>query len=81
MKEKVGAQSSALRWNTVGSSRIDDLDFFIGDEALSPAAANYSVKVGDRLLTRFLNNTIVFSLQLSFMMFRVFSLYSVTELL
>uniref|UniRef100_A0A915B150 Actin-related protein 3 n=2 Tax=Parascaris univalens TaxID=6257 RepID=A0A915B150_PARUN len=44
VKEKVGAQSSALRWNTVGSSRIDDLDFFIGDEALSPAAANYSVK-------------------------------------
>ncbi|CAJ0955038.1 unnamed protein product, partial [Mesorhabditis belari] len=24
--------------------RIDDLDFFIGDEALSPAASNYSVK-------------------------------------
>uniref|UniRef100_A0A914USZ2 Actin n=1 Tax=Plectus sambesii TaxID=2011161 RepID=A0A914USZ2_9BILA len=35
---------------TVGSrsqkigSGVEDLDFFIGDEALSPAAANYSVK-------------------------------------
>lgn len=25
--------------------KISDLDFYIGDEALSPAAANYSVKV------------------------------------
>jgi len=28
-----------------GMGKIDDLDFFIGDEALSPAAANYFVKV------------------------------------
>uniref|UniRef100_A0A914MF56 Actin-related protein 3 n=1 Tax=Meloidogyne incognita TaxID=6306 RepID=A0A914MF56_MELIC len=27
-----------------GMGKIDDLDFFIGDEALSPAAANYFVK-------------------------------------
>lgn len=45
IKEKIGSQSSALRWNTPGSGRIDDLDFFIGDEAFSPNAANYSVKV------------------------------------
>lgn len=38
VKEKVGGQRAT-------SGRIDDLDFFIGDEALSPAAANYSVKV------------------------------------
>ncbi|VDN58126.1 unnamed protein product [Dracunculus medinensis] len=44
IKEKIGSQSSALRWNTPGSGRIDDLDFFIGDEAFSPNAANYSVK-------------------------------------
>ncbi|VDD94406.1 unnamed protein product [Enterobius vermicularis] len=37
VKEKVGGQRAT-------SGRIDDLDFFIGDEALSPAAANYSVK-------------------------------------
>jgi actin-related protein 3 len=29
----------------VGGGKIPDLDFFIGDEALSPSAANYLVKV------------------------------------
>lgn len=29
----------------VGGGKIPDLDFFIGDEALSPSAANYFVKV------------------------------------
>lgn len=33
--------------------KISDLDFYIGDEALSPSAANYSVKVGIVLLSRF----------------------------
>lgn len=28
-------------------SKIGDLDFYIGDEALSPSAANYQVKVSD----------------------------------
>ncbi|PAV83626.1 hypothetical protein WR25_21657 [Diploscapter pachys] len=45
VKDRIASsQSAALRWNTAGGGRIDDLDFFIGDEALSPAAANYSVK-------------------------------------
>ncbi|EFO17970.1 actin-like protein 3 [Loa loa] len=44
IREKVGSQSSALRWNANTSSRIEDLDFYIGDEALSPSAANYAVK-------------------------------------
>ena len=30
---------------TTGAGKIPDLDFFIGDEALSPSAANYFVKV------------------------------------
>lgn len=34
---------NASMYNKIGAGRIDDLDFFIGDEALS--AANYSVKV------------------------------------
>lgn len=46
VKDRIASsQAAALRWNTAGGGRIDDLDFFIGDEALSPAAANYSVKV------------------------------------
>ncbi|KAM3722348.1 Actin-related protein [Dirofilaria immitis] len=44
VREKMGSQSSALRWNANTSSRIEDLDFYIGDEALSPSAANYAVK-------------------------------------
>ncbi|TKR62443.1 hypothetical protein L596_026401 [Steinernema carpocapsae] len=44
VKEKQGSNAASLRWNAPGSAKIDDLDFFIGDEALSPAAANYSVK-------------------------------------
>ncbi|PAV90181.1 hypothetical protein WR25_17233 [Diploscapter pachys] len=45
VKDRIASsQAAALRWNTAGGGRIDDLDFFIGDEALSPAAANYSVK-------------------------------------
>ncbi|CAI5439372.1 unnamed protein product [Caenorhabditis angaria] len=46
VKDKVtSANSQALRWNNRGTGAgIDDLDFFIGDEALSPAAANYTVK-------------------------------------
>ncbi|GMR53093.1 hypothetical protein PMAYCL1PPCAC_23288, partial [Pristionchus mayeri] len=44
VKEKgASSHSSALRGgSTVG--KIDDLDFFIGDEAFAPTAANYSVK-------------------------------------
>uniref|UniRef100_A0A0K0DKH8 Actin-related protein 3 n=1 Tax=Angiostrongylus cantonensis TaxID=6313 RepID=A0A0K0DKH8_ANGCA len=38
------SNAAALRWNTSTGGRIDDLDFFIGDEALSPGAANYSAK-------------------------------------
>ncbi|PIO62765.1 hypothetical protein TELCIR_15664, partial [Teladorsagia circumcincta] len=45
VKDKVASSNAAaLRWNTSTGGRIDDLDFFIGDEALSPAAANYSAK-------------------------------------
>ncbi|EGT41882.1 hypothetical protein CAEBREN_01871 [Caenorhabditis brenneri] len=46
VKDKVASSNSqALRWNSrVGGAGIDDLDFFIGDEALSPAASNYTVK-------------------------------------
>ncbi|CAD6184597.1 unnamed protein product [Caenorhabditis auriculariae] len=45
VKDKVASSNAAaLRWNTGGGARIDDLDFFIGDDALSPSAANYSVK-------------------------------------
>ncbi|VDO33357.1 unnamed protein product [Haemonchus placei] len=45
VKDKVASSNAAaLRWNTSSGGRIDDLDFFIGDEALSPAAANYSAK-------------------------------------
>ncbi|VDN39470.1 unnamed protein product [Gongylonema pulchrum] len=44
VREKVGSQPSALRWNASTGSRIEDLDFYIGDEALSPSAANYAVK-------------------------------------
>ncbi|KAJ1347351.1 putative metalloprotease arx1 [Parelaphostrongylus tenuis] len=45
VKDKVSSSNAAaLRWNTSTGGRIDDLDFFIGDEALSPTAANYSVK-------------------------------------
>ncbi|CAI4223144.1 unnamed protein product [Auanema sp. JU1783] len=44
VRDKVSSSNSAaLRWNNSGG-RIDDLDFYIGDEALSPAATNYSVK-------------------------------------
>eukprot|EP00080_Pristionchus_pacificus_P014832 PDM74852.1 hypothetical protein PRIPAC_43342 [Pristionchus pacificus] len=44
VKDKgASSHSSALRsGSTVG--KIDDLDFFIGDEAFAPTAANYSVK-------------------------------------
>lgn len=47
VKDKVASSNAqALRWNNRGGGAgIDDLDFFIGDEALSPAAANYTVKV------------------------------------
>ncbi|ETN70799.1 Actin [Necator americanus] len=45
VKDKIASSNAAaLRWNTSTGGRIDDLDFFIGDEALSPAAANYSAK-------------------------------------
>ncbi|GMT28140.1 hypothetical protein PFISCL1PPCAC_19437, partial [Pristionchus fissidentatus] len=44
VKDKVtSSHSSSLRsGSTIG--KIDDLDFFIGDEAFAPSAANYSVK-------------------------------------
>ncbi|VDM83967.1 unnamed protein product, partial [Strongylus vulgaris] len=46
VKDKIASSNAAaLRWNTSTGGRIDDLDFFIGDEALSPSAANYSAKV------------------------------------
>lgn len=50
MKDKgASSHSSALRsGSTVG--KIDDLDFFIGDEAFAPTAANYSVKVTSILI-------------------------------
>jgi len=35
----------AITSSKIGGGKIPDLDFFIGDEALSPAAANYFVKV------------------------------------
>ncbi|EYC39741.1 hypothetical protein Aduo_002422 [Ancylostoma duodenale] len=45
VKDKIASSNAAaLRWNTSTGGRIDDLDFFIGDEALSPSAANYSAK-------------------------------------
>ncbi|KAK0427952.1 hypothetical protein QR680_010505 [Steinernema hermaphroditum] len=44
VKDKIGSNAASLRWNASGGGKIDDLDFFIGDEALSPAASNYSVK-------------------------------------
>jgi len=34
----------AITSSRIGGGKIPDLDFFIGDEALSPAAANYFVK-------------------------------------
>lgn len=51
VKDKgASSHSSALRsGSTVG--KIDDLDFFIGDEAFAPTAANYSVKVRTILIT------------------------------
>ena len=36
------------------SGKILDLDFYIGDEALSPTAANYFVKVGGIIFTNFI---------------------------
>ncbi|MFH4978108.1 hypothetical protein AB6A40_004817 [Gnathostoma spinigerum] len=45
VKEKVPSSQATITRRPLGtSSVIDDLDFFIGDEALSPSAANYSVK-------------------------------------
>lgn len=43
IKEKnASSNAAALRWNTVG--KVDDLDFFTGDDCFLPSAANYSVK-------------------------------------
>ncbi|KIH66129.1 Actin [Ancylostoma duodenale] len=52
VKDKIASSNAAaLRWNTSTGGRIDDLDFFIGDEALSPSAANYSAKTEPPLNT------------------------------
>jgi hypothetical protein len=37
------------------AGKISDLDFYIGDEALSPSAANYSVKVSSDLYWKMLS--------------------------
>uniref|UniRef100_A0AC35TRK5 Actin-related protein 3 n=1 Tax=Rhabditophanes sp. KR3021 TaxID=114890 RepID=A0AC35TRK5_9BILA len=43
VKEKnASSNAAALRWNTVG--KVDDLDFYTGDDCFAPAAANYSLK-------------------------------------
>lgn len=50
IRERLGPKPTVSRWNGNQSSKIDDLDFYIGDEALSAGVANYSVKVSLKLI-------------------------------